>query len=136
MLFAALFFELGPDDVPSNVAFPGEGREKPLAGPGPRGAGGGLGPGDPARRSLTREKQQKGFWVPLGPSQRTGFAFENDLFGCLVEGALIMTLLFLRKAASLGGAPARKGQPCVMPTLMNGLGSAEIFHPRSMVRGL
>lgn len=46
-----------------------------------------------------------------------------------------MTLLFLRKADSLGGAP-RKGQPCMMPTLMNYLDSIEIFHQRSMVRGL
>lgn len=115
---------------------PGKAERSHQQGRGPGRAGGGLSPGDPARRSLTREKQQKGFWVPLGPSQRRGFASENDLFGCLVEGALIMTLLFFRKAASLGGAPARKGQPCVMPTLMNGLSSAAIFHPRSMVRGL
>ena len=44
-------------------------------------------------------------------------------------------LLFLRKADSLGGA-LRKGQPCMMPTLMNNLNSIEMFHQGSMARGL
>lgn len=46
-----------------------------------------------------------------------------------------MMLLFLRKADSLGGA-LRKGQPCMMPTLMNNLDSIEMFHQGSMARGL
>ena len=54
-------------------------------------------------------------WKRFQPgSERMGFAFEHNVLGCLLDGALIMTLLFLRKASSLGGA-LRKGQPCKTP---------------------
>lgn len=79
-------------------------------------------------RPMTSVQKWKGFQPG---SERMGFAFENNLFGCLEDGELIMILLFLRKANSLGGA-LRKGQPCMTPTLMNNLNSMELFYQRSM----
>ena len=54
-------------------------------------------------------------WKSSQPGrERTEFAFEHNLLGCLLDGALIMILLFLRKASSLGGT-LKKGQPCKIP---------------------
>ena len=71
-LFAVLFFELGPDDVPPNVAFPGEGREKPPAGPGPREGRRGARSWRPSEAKPDPREATEGILGPFGAQPEEG----------------------------------------------------------------